>query len=273
MGSLYIGNLHPECTEATLYHKFAPLGNILNIHICKDVSTGQSLGYGYVNFERKEDAEKALSITNYELINGRVIRLMWAKRNINKANMAANLFIKNLDLDIDDKKMFDIFANYGNIGSLKVATDDSGKSKGFGFVQFENEESADKAIRALNGMIVRGRTMYVSKFIPREKKCDQFKNIYIKNFELSLKDEDLKELCRRFGTILSSKVMTDENGDSRGFGFVCFEDADSAKKAVKDLNGTYLGGRRLYAGRAKKKPERRAEVLENLKRKLQFGSS
>ncbi|GFR09406.1 polyadenylate-binding protein 1 [Trichonephila clavata] len=268
--SLYIGNLHPECTEATLYQKFVSLGKILNIHICRDVDTGQSLGYGYVNFERKPDAEKALSLMNYDLVKGRAIRLMWTKRS-DSSNVSANLFVKNLDMNIDEKTLYDIFANYGSILSLKVATDDSGDSRGFGFVQFETEASANEAIDNLNGKLLRGRKMYVSKFIPREKKNGEFRNIYIKNFQSTMKDEDLKELCKKFGTILSSKVMPDENGESRGFGFVCFEDADSAKKAVQDLNGLYLGGRKIYAGRAKKKSERRAEILENLRRKIQLG--
>ncbi|GFS95731.1 polyadenylate-binding protein 1 [Nephila pilipes] len=269
--SLYVGNLHPECTEATLYQKFASLGKILNIHICREVDTGSSLGYGYVNFEENSDAEKALSMMNYDLVKGRAIRLMWTKRNDSKSNMSANLFIKNIDLNIDEKTLYDIFANYGSIVSLKVATDDSGHSRGFGFVQFETEASANEAIGDLSGKLIRGRKMYVSKFIPREKKNDQFRNIYIKNFQNAMKDEDLRELCKKFGTILSSKVMTDKNGESRGFGFVCFEDADSAKKAVQDLNELYLGGRKIYAGRAKKKSERRAEVLENLRRKIKFG--
>ncbi|CAL1272523.1 unnamed protein product [Larinioides sclopetarius] len=272
MGSLYAGNLHPECTEATLYQKFAPLGKILNIHICKDDITGQSLRYGFVNFESKADAEKALSLLNYDLVKGKVIRLMWASKKVKKANLCANLFIKNIDPNIDEKTLYDIFAIYGMILSLKVETDDFGHSRGYGFVQFENEDEANEAIRNLNGKIIRGRAIYVSKFIPRENKYDNFKNVYIKNFELTLKDGDLKELCQKFGTILSSKVMADENGESKGFGFVCFEDAESAKKAVKELNGTYFNGHKLYVGRAKKKEERRAEVIQNLRRKLQFAN-
>ncbi|GBL75751.1 Polyadenylate-binding protein 1 [Araneus ventricosus] len=270
MGSLYAGNLHPECTEATLYQKFAPLGSLLNVHICRDDNTGQSLGYGFVNFESKADAEKALSLLNYDLVKGRVIRLMWATRSVKRPNLCANLFIRNIDPNIDEKTLYDIFAIYGMILSLKVETDDFGHSRGYGFVQFENEDEANEAINNLNGKIIRGRAIYVSKFLPRENKYDNFKNVYIKNFELTFKDEDLKELCEKFGTILSSKVMTDENGESRGFGFVCFEDADSAKKAVKELNDTYLNGRKLYVGRAKKKAERRAEVIMNLRRKLQL---
>ncbi|GBL75752.1 Polyadenylate-binding protein 1 [Araneus ventricosus] len=270
MGSLYVGNLHPECTEATLYQKFAPLGNLLNVHICRDDNTGQPLGYGFVNFESKADAEKALSLLSYDLVKGRAMRLMWATKNAKKPNLCANLFFKSFDPNIDEKILYDIFAIYGMILSLKVERNDFGQSRGYGFVQFEKEDEANEAIRCLNGKIVRGRAIHVSKFIPRVKKYDSFKNVYIKNFELALKDEDLKELCEKFGTILSSKVMTDENGESRGFGFVCFQDANSAKKAVKELNDTYLNGRRLYVGRAKKKAERRAEVILNLRRKLQL---
>lgn len=54
--------------------------------------------------------------------------------------------------------------------------------------------------------------------------------------------------------------MRDEEGTSKGFGFVNFEDADAAHKAVEALNGTDVDGKELYAGRAQKKGEREAEL-------------
>ncbi|XP_035230236.1 polyadenylate-binding protein 4-like [Stegodyphus dumicola] len=271
MTSLYVGNLHPDCDEATLYKKFSAVGKILNIRICTDVVTKSSLGYGYVNYMDPEDAKKALNTLNYDLVMGRAIRIMWDDKNIfNKCPMSANLFVKNLHPNIDERILYDVFANYGNIVSLKVATDENGQSKGFAFIQFENEESANKAIDCLNEKLLLGHQLYVSKFIPRDKRleqtCPRFTNIYLKNFKSTFKDEDLQKLCEKFGTILSAKVMTDENGDSKKFGFVNFTDPECAQEAIRELNGKTVDGQVLYVGRAKKKSERRAEVLANLKK-------
>ena len=64
-----------------------------------------------------------------------------------------------------------------------------------------------------------------------ERRANHFTNVYIKNFADSLDDEKLKELFKGYGSILSAKVMAG-NGQSKGFGFVCFEDAANAKQVI-----------------------------------------
>ena len=269
MGSLYVGNLDPECNEAVLYHKFAPVGNLLNIRLCRDNKTGRVLGYGYINYASESDAQTALSSLNYTSIKGRTIRLMKVKKNIKELPPNANVFIKNLDPNIDERSLHDIFANYGNILSLKLAKDEKGFSKGYAFIQYEDEKSAEDAIKDVDQKMLRGKIVCVTKFLPKDvrlKKNTPFQNIYIKNFDPNVKDEDLIDMCKKFGEILSAKVMLDEHGKSKCFGFVCFKNPDSAKEAVKELNGKILNGHYLFADRAKKKAERQKEIMENRKK-------
>merc|ERR1711976_953539 len=88
-----------------------------------------------------------------------------------------------------------------------------------------------------------------------------FTNVYIKNFGEDLGDEKLKEVFSKFGKITSYKViMADESGKNKGFGFVSFEDSESAEKAVDELNGAEMFGKTLYVGRAQKKAERQQEL-------------
>lgn len=66
----------------------------------------------------------------------------------------ANVFIKNLDISIDNKALHDTFSAFGFVLSSKVVVDYNGQSKGYGFVQFGNEESAQNATKKLNGILI-----------------------------------------------------------------------------------------------------------------------
>jgi polyadenylate-binding protein len=99
---------------------------------------------------------------------------------------SGNVFVKNLEKSIDHKALHGIFAYFGSILSCKVALDGNGQSKGHGFIQFDNEESAKNAIEQLNGMLINDKQVYVGSFVchrerPRTNQSTQFTNVYTKN--------------------------------------------------------------------------------------------
>ncbi|XP_053435687.1 polyadenylate-binding protein 1-like [Nycticebus coucang] len=272
MASLYVGDLHPDVTQAMLYEKFSPAGPILSIRVCRDLITRRSLGYGYVNFQRPADAERALDAMNFDIIKGRPVRIMWSQRDPSlRRSGVGNIFIKNLDKSIDNRALYEIFSAFGNILSCKVVCDENG-SKGYGFVHFETQHAAKRAIENMNGMFLNDLQVYVGRFKSRKEreaelgaKAKEFTNVYIKNFGEDMDDERLEGLFGKFGPALSVKVMTDESGKSKGFGFVSFERHECAQKAVDEMNGKELNGKQIYVGRAQKKVERETE----LKRKFE----
>uniref|UniRef100_A0A8C5FX77 Polyadenylate-binding protein n=1 Tax=Gadus morhua TaxID=8049 RepID=A0A8C5FX77_GADMO len=267
MASLYVGDLHPDITEAMLYEKFSPAGPVLSIRVCRDMITRRSLGYAYVNFSQPADAERALDTMNFDVVKGKPIRIMWSQRDPSlRKSGVGNVFIKNLDKSIDNKALYDTFSAFGNILSCKVVCDENG-SKGYAFVHFETQDAADRAIEKMNGMLLNDRKVFVGRFKSRKEreaelgaKAKEFTNVYIKNFSDDMTDDQLKVLFDQHGRTLSVKVMTDPSGKSRGFGFVSYEKHEDANRAVEEMNGTEVQGKTVFVGRAQKKMERQAEL-------------
>ena len=78
------------------------------------------------------------------------------------SNNSIIMLLQNLDKSIDDTKLQEIFSRIGEVSSCKVPTTEDGNSKGYGYVQFSSDESANVAIKTLNGAIIEGKKMYAS---------------------------------------------------------------------------------------------------------------
>lgn len=265
--SLYVGDLDPTVNEAQLIDLFGQVGGVVSVRVCRDQSRMQSLGYAYVNYSNTQEAANALEILNFAPINGKPIRIMYSHRDpsIRKSGRA-NVFIKNLDKSIDNKALLDTFASFGTVLSCKVAVDGHGQSKGYGFVQYDKDESAQQAIKRLNSMLINGKQVYVGLFQRGQERnrpngSPHFTNVYVKNLSETTTDDDLKKIFAEHGNITSAVVMRDAAGKSRCFGFVNFEKPDAAAAAIDKLNGTtFSGDKVLFVGRAQRKSEREAEL-------------
>ncbi|XP_055808129.1 polyadenylate-binding protein 7-like [Solanum dulcamara] len=267
--SLYVGDLHHDVSDGQLFDFFSEFKSIASVRVCRDSSTGRSLCYGYVNFVSPQDAIRAIEVKNNSILNGKVIRVSWSLRDPDaRRSGKGNVFIKNISDNIDNAKLQEMFQKFGNILSCKIVTSEEGKSKGYGFVQFGSEESADAAIEKLNGTMAGDKKMYVAKFV---KKADRvlpnpdakYTNLYFKNLDLDISEEHLREKFSGFGKILSLVIAKDESGASKGFGFVNFDDPGDARKAMEVMNGSPVGSKNLYVARAQKKAERE-QLLKRL---------
>ena len=95
-------NRKHRMTRVDLTSPVPPLPN--SIRVCRDAITRRSLGYAYVNYINGADGERALDSLNYSLIKGRACRIMWSQRDpALRKSSAGNIFIKNLDEEIDNK--------------------------------------------------------------------------------------------------------------------------------------------------------------------------
>ena len=116
-------------------------------------------------------------------------------------------------------------------------------------------------------MLLNGKKVFVGRFVPRKdreielgEKAKMFTNVFIKNLPEELEETTLTELFEKYGQITSLKIMKGDDGKSKGFGFVSYEDPGEAEAAVEELNNKDMDGKTMYVGRAQKKAERQAEL-------------
>jgi len=260
--SLYVGDLSPEVTETTLFELFNQVGPVASIRVCRDTyRPNRSLGYAYVNFHNAAHADKALDTLNNTNIAGKPCRIMWSQRDpaLRKSGVG-NIFIKNLHTSIGIKELNDTFSQFGDILSCKIALNENGISKGFGFVHFQREADAADAISKQNKELFKGQEVFVGHFVPKKErnkmKDSSWTNVYIKNLTPDIDEETLKQKFSEYGTTLSVAVVP---RDPTGFGFVNFESHEAAVNAVKALHKTIWNGKEIWCGRHQKKTEREAE--------------
>ncbi|XP_060781011.1 polyadenylate-binding protein 1-like [Neoarius graeffei] len=272
MAALYVGDLHPDVTEVMLLEMLSPAGPIRSIRLCRDRDTGSSLGYAYVNFQHRADAEQAMKMFNFELLMGRPIRIMWSQRDPSMRKTGiGNLVIKNLDKSIDSGSLYDLFSVFGKVLSCKVVEDENG-SKGYAYVHFESMEAAELAKKKLNGKLLNDRKVFIEHFKVREQReaevgsCSHPFNIYIKNLGDDVDDNQLNTIFSKFGPVVNARVVTDESGKSKGFGFVSFQRHKDAQRALAEMNGQMLNGRQVFVGRAQTKADRQAELKQKFER-------
>lgn len=262
-------------TEEKLYNIFKTSTLVANVKICRDSATGNSRGYGYVNFHSTEDAENALKHLNFARVDGHDIRLMWAQPNAaQRRSGVGNLVITNLDVSVDNKTLFDTFSVFGPILSSRVIQDAAGQSMGYGFVHYEHAEDAARAL-TLNGNKMMGKSVRVSPFRPRaqrEPAPAEFTNVYVKDFarELFASAEAFRAFFEAAGgEVTSVHFPLDEGGAPRGFGFVNFAQAAAARRVVTELH--QAAPYQLYVARALSKAQRRRELqgaVERWRREL-----
>lgn len=188
-----------------------------------------------------------------------------------------NAVVKGLHKErVDCQTLENFFTeNVGNVKCCKVSkTIEEGDgdefkctSNGYGFVNFESKELLDKAVQECNGKELEGSRISVERYNKDIKKDAKFNNLYVRGFGKDFTEEQLSNLFEKYGDLGSVKIMRNEDGSSKEFGFVCFKELDPASKAVEDMNGKLLdNGNTLYVAKFEKKANRWAALKKSLAR-------
>jgi polyadenylate-binding protein len=281
VGNIFIKNLDKSIDHKALHETFSAFGPILSCKVAVDPS-GQSKGYGFVQYDTDEAAQGAIDKLNGMLLNdkqvyvGPFVHKLQRDPSGEKVKFT-NVYVKNLSESLSDEELNKVFGEFGVTTSCVIMRDGEGKSKGFGFVNFENSDDAARAVDALNGKTFDDKEWFVGKAQKKSERETELKqkfeqslkeaadksqgsNLYVKNLDESVTDDKLREHFAPFGTITSCKVMRDPSGVSRGSGFVAFSTPEEATRAITEMNGKMIVTKPLYVALAQRKEDRKARL-------------
>jgi len=138
---------------------FSSIGEVESCKLIRDKVTGQSLGYGFVNYHRQEDAAKAIQTLNGLRLQNKTIKVSYARPS-SEAIKGANLYVSGLPKHMAQPADLErLFSSCGNIITSRILCDNiTGLSKGVGFIRFDQRVEAERAIQKLNGTVPEGAT-------------------------------------------------------------------------------------------------------------------
>lgn len=272
--TIWSGDLFHWMDESYLHSCFAHTGQVLSVKVIRNKQTGQSEGYGFIEFYSRAAAEKVLQSFNGTLMPNteQPFRLNWAtfstgeKRSESGSDIS--IFVGDLAADVTDAVLQETFSSrFTSVKAAKVVIDsNTGRSKGYGFVRFSDENERSRAISEMNGVYCSSRPMRVGVATPKKspgylqqynsqalvlagghgsngavaqgQPDSESKNttIFVGGLDSDVGDEDLRQPFSQFGEIVSVKIPA-----GKACGFVQFANRKSAENAIQTLNGTVIG--------------------------------
>uniref|UniRef100_A0AAQ6A936 RRM domain-containing protein n=1 Tax=Amphiprion ocellaris TaxID=80972 RepID=A0AAQ6A936_AMPOC len=144
-----------------------------------------------------------------------------------------NLYIRGLSPLTTDHDLVKLCQPYGKIVSTKAIMDKTtNKCKGYGFVDFDSPAAAQKAVAAL-------KTTGVQAQMAKQQEQDPT-NLYISNLPLSMDEQELENMLKHFGQVISTRILRDSSGVSRGVGFARMESTEKCDAVISHFNGKFI---------------------------------
>uniref|UniRef100_A0A3Q4HYV2 RNA binding motif, single stranded interacting protein 1a n=1 Tax=Neolamprologus brichardi TaxID=32507 RepID=A0A3Q4HYV2_NEOBR len=144
-----------------------------------------------------------------------------------------NLYIRGLPPATTDLDLIKLCHQYGKIQSAKAILDKTtNKCKGYGFVDFDSPAAALKAVHAL-------KTSGIQAQMAKQQEQDPT-NLYISNLPLSVDEKELENMLQPFGQVVSTRILRDYSGNSRGVGFARMDTTEQCNAVISHFNGKFI---------------------------------
>merc|ERR1719250_399071 len=267
MRKLYVGNLDFGTSEDDLKTYLEQYGDIEDVNILKHQDTGRSKGFAFITFVNSSGVDN-VQMCRPHILQGKTLDTKRALPNSQEDVRVKKIFIggpedekqqgghTGLIEDIQDEDLNNYFSQYGvvvNINQLKW--NDSGKKRGYGYIEFDDEDSVDKVcligihevlgvrLEVKKAVEKNAQNSNASTYIHKESdnrgakrsKKEQIdpdsivmRKIFVGNLNLNTTEEKLKEFFEQFGsTEIVQLTVNKESGKPKGFAFITFEKASS----------------------------------------------
>ncbi|KAH8402849.1 hypothetical protein KR222_002926, partial [Zaprionus bogoriensis] len=146
-----------------------------------------------------------------------------------------NLYIRGLQQGTTDKDLVNMCAQYGTIISTKAILDKTtNKCKGYGFVDFEQPSYAEGAVKGLQAKGVQAQ-------MAKQQEQDPT-NLYIANLPPHFKETDLEAMLAKYGLVVSTRILRDQQMNSKGVGFARMESREKCEQIIQMFNGNTIPG-------------------------------
>jgi len=179
---------------------------------------------------------------------------------------STRVYVGNLPWNVSWQNLKDHFRSAGNVVHASVFSDESGRSKGCGIVEYSTKEEADKAIKTLNDTTIGDseRLIFVredredkntrdfppvkeyTNYSPKPKEKSEGRQVFVGNLSFHTSWQDLKDAFRHCGKIVRADILTLPNGRSKGAGIILFETREEAQNAIALMNNVELAGRKMF---------------------------
>ncbi|OIW27952.1 splicing factor, CC1-like protein [Coniochaeta ligniaria NRRL 30616] len=187
------------------------------------------------------------------------------------------VFVQQLAARLRTRELKEFFEKVGPVAEAQIVKDRvSNRSKGVGYVEFKKEESVAAALQLTGQKLLgipvivqlteaeKNRQVRTTESSGNHPNSIPFHRLYVGNIHFSITETDLQNVFEPFGELEFVQLQKDDNGRSRGYGFVQFRDAGQAREALEKMNGFDLAGRpiRVGLGNDKFTPESTANLLQ-----------
>lgn len=273
--SVYVGNIHLQVTDSLLHEVFQSIGPVEG---CKLIRKEKS-SFGFVDYYDRRSAAIAIVSLNGRQLFGQPIKVNWAYASTQREDTSGhfNIFVGDLCPEVTDAALFAFFAGFTSCSDARVMWDQkTGRSRGFGFVSFRNQQDAQNAINELNGKWLGNRQVrcnWATKGAnagEEKQNTDskgmieltngsseggkdnanedgpennpQYTTVYVGNLPHDVNSNDVHRFFHSLGVGSIEEVRVTRD---KGFGFVRYSTHEEAALAIQTGNGQLIGGRQI----------------------------
>ncbi|KAL0235949.1 hypothetical protein GEMRC1_002531 [Eukaryota sp. GEM-RC1] len=257
---LWVCSLPPSTTDESLYQLFSPFGKITRSKVF-ETAPDESRQFGFVCLEKLEDANAALGAMNGKILPGSKDYLIVSKfrsehegrilyqqlilgersrcRSIHSSSSC--LYVADLNPHTPEEDLSNVFSQFGTIVSVKIPPRTDGKSLGYAYINFKGRNDAFKAEESCHLLRINGKPCRIMFAESHTSRQNNLATLFIKGLHPNIDSNRLENLFSPYGTIISCKLKTDDEGKSQGYAYIQFDTYENAVKSIEAMNGKEVG--------------------------------